>query len=781
MPSRSLPVHAADVAVRSATHMPAMLAYWDEQERCRYANDAYLAWFRRTPEEMDGVTLRELLGPLYALNERHIKGALRGEPQEFERRIPIADGTVRDSLATYTPDVVDGVVRGFVAHVVDVTEVKARLNRLREAEAVERVERATQAHTARLQWLMANVRVGILVQGRRSEVLACNPAAYDLLGLTEAQLMGASSLDPSWNVIHEDGTPFPGETHPVPVALATGRPVHDVVMGVWRPKHRDRVWLLVNADPQVTDAGEATEVICTFVDITERRQIERDLREARTRLDQAIQAGHVGLWDLDVATHRLHVSAEAKRSLGFAEDEIGDSLRVWMERVHPDDLARVRHDLRAWLRGELVDYEFAHRVRHRDGSWRHLLVRGSRRVDTDGRATRLEGATVDVTERVELEARLLRSQKLESIGRLAGGVAHDFNNLLTVIMAAAEGALHAERTGGSVQGDLEEIVRTSERAAALTHQLLAFSRRQVLTPAPVDLNDLMRGMTGMLRRLVPESVEMRWMLARGAAFVMADRAQVEQVVMNLVVNAVEAMPDGGHLTIGTEIALREGGPDARRGARVLLRVSDTGAGFDEATRQRIFEPFFTTKALGQNSGLGLATVYGVVKQSGGDIEVESTPGQGTTFTVTLPQVAAPAEGAARPEAPGPSGSETVLVVEDEEAVRRLLVRLLRDAGYETHAAAHGAEALEFLAEHPASVHLLVTDMVMPGMDGRELATRARSMRPDLGVLFTSGYTTDPAMSARVVGAGDAFLRKPYSRREMLHAVRRVLDASRSGT
>ena len=379
------------------------------------------------------------------------------------------------------------------------------------------------------------------------------------------------------------------------------------------------------------------------------------------------------------------------------------------------------------------------------------------------------------------EAQLLHAQKLEAIGRLAGGVAHDFNNIITAILGYCELMRLDSPRDDPRHGDLEEINAAAERAATLTRQLLAFSRRQVLDPQSLHLNEVVAEMDRMLRRLIGEDMELRTHLDPDLGWVRADLGQIEQVMMNLVVNARDAMPDGGMVTISTanvELgkdigAHLEGGP----GPHVMLAVSDTGCGMDADTRSRLFEPFFTTKPQGKGTGLGLATVYGIVRQSGGTIYVYSEPGRGSTFKIYLPEVAPPATRAARVSQPPPrlDGDETVLLVEDESAVRALARKVLETHGYTVLEADRGARALELSDAHRGVVHLLVTDVVMPEMGGREVAQQLARRRPDMRVLFMSGYTDDAVVLHGVLAADVAYLQKPFTPQGLLRKVRAVLD------
>ncbi len=384
-------------------------------------------------------------------------------------------------------------------------------------------------------------------------------------------------------------------------------------------------------------------------------------------------------------------------------------------------------------------------------------------------------------ERQDLEEKLRMSQKLEAIGKLAGGIAHDFNNLLSVINSYSEFAMDGLRPGDPVRDDIAEILAAGQRAAELTRQLLAFSRKQVLRPVVLNLNDVVRGMEGMLRRLIGEDIVLQTVLAADLAWVKADPSQIEQVVMNIAVNARDAMPRGGKLTIEScNVHIDETYADAhvsvKVGPHVMLSFTDTGEGMDEQTRLRVFEPFFTTKGAGKGTGLGLSTVYGIVKQSGGNVWVYSEPGRGTTFKVYLPAVDEVGDTLRflRPTAPR-GGSESVLVVEDEEAVRKLARRILESAGYRVFTAASGVEALAFAESHQGPIDLVLTDVVMPGMSGRQVASRLLAIRPAIKVLYMSGYTDNAIVHHGVLDDGTNFIGKPFTAADLTRKVREVLD------
>jgi nitrogen-specific signal transduction histidine kinase len=392
------------------------------------------------------------------------------------------------------------------------------------------------------------------------------------------------------------------------------------------------------------------------------------------------------------------------------------------------------------------------------------------------------GVLKDIGERRRLEEQLRQSQKMEAVGRLAGGIAHDFNNLLTVIAGRAQLILSRLRPEEPIHRDASLVRSTADRAAALTQQLLAFSRKQVLQPQVLNLNKVVTGMEPMLGRLIGEDIDLAVIPVEQPGRVKADPAQIEQVIVNLVVNARDAMPEGGRLTVETADVELDAASASRHfsvpaGAYVVLAVTDTGTGMDEATRTRVFEPFFTTKEPGKGTGLGLSTVYGIVKQSGGDIQLESEVGRGTRFKIYLPRVVEPAapEEARPVPAPVPRGDETVLLVEDEPEVRDLAREILEASGYTVLQACDPQDALLIAERHGGPIHLLLTDVIMPRQSGRALAERLRPLRPELQVLFMSGYTNEAIVRHGVLEPGTLFIQKPFTPEGLGRKVREALD------
>jgi len=467
------------------------------------------------------------------------------------------------------------------------------------------------------------------------------------------------------------------------------------------------------------------------------------------------------------------------RMYGF--DEADELLGTRLSDLHNVTDPVNREQIRAFIRGGYRVSDSETREHDREGRPRVFLNNVVGFVE-DGQLVRVWGTQRDVTEQRHLEEQFRQSQKMEAVGQLAGGIAHDFNNLLTAILGNTQLLLRELPPGDAMHGDVEEIRKASERAASLTRQLLAYSRRQMLQPEVLDLNVVMAEMDKMLRRLIGEHIDLVAVFAPDLGRVRADPNQIEQVIVNLAVNARDAMPDGGKLTIATaNVDLDETFAQAHLGSvpgsYAMLSVTDTGVGMDATVRAHLFEPFFTTKEVGKGTGLGLATVYGIVKQSGGYISVSSEPGHGSSFKIYLPRIATPAEPPAGAPKGGPApGSETVLVVEDEPAVLTLSRRALESQGYVVLAASDADAALRVVERHGGMIHLLLTDVVMPGLSGRELADRLSAQRPGIRVLYMSGYPGDAVVQHGTLPLGSAFLQKPFSPDGLARKVRDVLDA-----
>jgi len=500
-------------------------------------------------------------------------------------------------------------------------------------------------------------------------------------------------------------------------------------------------------------------------------------REELFRLISENAADMIAVVDAD--GKRLYNSPAYERILGYSAEELLKTSSL--EQVHPDDRPIVEEAARAARTGHGRTIQY--RMRHKDGSW-HVLESGASTVlNAHGQVEKLVIVNRDVSARKQLEEQFRQSQKMEAVGRLSGGVAHDFNNILGVIIGYAEFLQERMAPEDSLRGSVDEILKAGKRAASLTRQLLAFSRQQVLDPKVIDLNSIVLDMEKLMRRLIGEDIELSTPLSPDVGHVKADQGQLEQVIMNLAVNARDAMPQGGKLTISTENMVmdqefvRRYPYPVQPGPYICLTVTDSGIGMDAETKARAFEPFFTTKEKGKGTGLGLSTVYGVVKQSGGYIDIYSTPGKGTSFKIYLPRVddAIKAHGPLAGPAASFEGKETILLAEDEESLRKLTRTTLESLGYVVLEANDGVEALEVSEQHEGPIHLLLTDVVMPGMGGRTLAQELTRRRPETRIVYMSGYTGQAVGSQSPIEPGSDFLSKPFTRETLARKIREALD------
>ncbi len=520
------------------------------------------------------------------------------------------------------------------------------------------------------------------------------------------------------------------------------------------------------------------------------RERAQEGERAATRLRLALEAAHQGFYDLNVQTGEAEVSAEYATMLGYDAQGFRETNDAWIERLHPDDQQPVAAVYRDYIAGKLPEYRVEFRQRTKSGDWKWILSLGKIvERDAHGQPLRMLGTHTDITERKraeeekqKLQAQLTQAQKMESVGRLAGGVAHDFNNMLQAILGNASLAMDEVLPGGLAHECLGEIEKSAQRSADLTRQLLAFARKQTIAPRVLDLNDTVSRTLKMLQRLIGEDIDLVWLPRTNLWAVKIDPSQLDQILANFCVNSRDAIAGAGTVTIQTDNVTLDrkyaaGHPDFVPGDYVVLVVKDTGKGMDADTRSHLFEPFFTTKEVGKGTGLGLATVFGIVKQNHGLIHVESQLGQGTTFKVYFPRVEAEAaEEEPPPPGRGVGGTETVLLVEDEEQILNLGRRVLSQHGYTILAAATPQDALALAAEHFGPIHLLITDVVMPGMNGKALFERLHASRADLRCLFMSGYTADVIAHHGVLDEGVEFLQKPFTLQTIAHRVRKVLDA-----
>ena len=722
---------------------------------------------------------------LYAMNAAELT-----HPDDLERHTKLYGAVARGELAGFRLEKRYLCKGGRVAWVnVNLTALhEPSGNPRRLIAAVEDItERRTAAHELELQMSAFQAADnGIVITDPAGVVIRVNRSVSKLTGYDESEVVGRTLS-----------------------FLRPGNQPADVLRSIWETIGSGRAWRgeivnrrkdgsIYHEDVTITpvrdERGEITNFIAIKNDVTERNRAAAALADAKEQQRIALDAAGLGTWRHDIANGRMLLDARAMAHLGFDRPEVRAA--DVFARVHPEDRAAVRDSVLASQdpRGD-GKHTGESRVVLPSGDVRWLSVSVQARFEGEASQRRAVSTIVtsrDITDARRAEQRqrdteeqLRAAQKMEAVGRLAGGVAHDFNNLLSVILSYSEVASMGLPEGDPMRADFHEIIQAAQRAEALTSQLLAFSRHQVWRPQSVDLNELVQGIGKMLRRLIGEDIELEVVAAPDLFRTRADPGQIEQVLMNLAVNSRDAMPDGGRLVISmTNVqvdAARAPALQVEPGAYIELSVADTGCGMDAVTLARVFDPFFTTKAIGKGTGLGLSTVYGIVHQGGGGIVAESVPGAGATFRIYLkrddgqelrtPQSVEPHRAS--------QGGQTVLVVEDEEALRKVVQRVLTAAGYKVLVAANAGEALLLGEQRGAEVSLVLTDVIMPGLNGRQLVQRLFPRCPSAKVMFMSGYTDDAIERLNVLGHD--FLRKPFSGETLVRKVRAVLGCAAPDT
>jgi len=742
----------------------------DADGRTTYANRRMAAMLGVAPEAMLG---RDVYAFVDAASIDEARACIarqrHGLVESYELTLRRGDGAPLRALlsATGLRDARGGF-GGVVALVSDVSER-------------DRTEAALRESEARYADIAANIPGMVYQFAYRAD----GTAGYNFVSEGARAMFGVEPddvlRDPQalLGLIHPDDYPaFRAGAREVATTLAPFRWEGRVTLA----SGEERIIQVAARARPVPEGGVVSDGV--VLDVTETRLAARRLAEREAHLRLALDAADIVVWERDLRTDRVVFGVPLGSGPGAGRPIVERDYADFIAAVHPDDRDKVvaANAAAAETGGE---FTVAYRIADGDGRMKSRETRGRVLAGVAGAPPRMIGVTLDVTGRAQLEAQLRQAQKMEAIGLLAGGVAHDFNNLLTVITASARFAREALRTDLHVLEDLAAIDGAAGRAAQLTRQLLAFSRKQLLRPQRLDVDDVVRRVAPLLRRLIGEDIEVLAIPTPALPPVLADAGQLEQVLINLAINARDAMPQGGRLVLGTRCVTVTPEEAAHRGVAIApgpyvrLTVRDTGSGMDERTLGRVFEPFFTTKEPGKGTGLGLSTVYGIVKQSGGFVWVTSVPGAGTTFEIDLP-VAPPA-----PEAVGATdtparaaaalASGTVLLVEDDAAVRAVTRRILARQGYTVLEAPHGAAALDVIEAHEGRIDLVLTDVVMPEMSGRVFADEVARRSPGLRVLFMSGYPDYEIFRSGLLTPGRAFLEKPFTTECLLRTVRDALD------
>jgi len=744
----------------------------------KYKSPNIERWFGWKPEDLVGSEGWETVHPDDVdLLQKEFSALLEADnaTTKVVYRYKCKDGTFKWIELIAINCINNPAINGVLLNYHDVTVKKQAEEVLRESETKHRR-------------LIQNLNVGVVVHSPDTRILLFNPLSCTLLGLTPEQMDGRAAMDPQWSFVNENGETMALHDYPVYQVLANRAPLVDFVLGIDRPENSGRTWVSCNAYPEFNEKQQIQQVVVTFADITERKRAEDALHtksEEQSWLLKSMMNAFVlfdSVFDAkgNFVSYRFrYINDTYERITGVKQEEVfGKTVHeVWPET----EASWVENYGSVAMTGKTLSFDMFHKP-----TAKHYHCTVYRPWDINEQFCVVSD---DITERKQVEeekeklhAQLAQAQKMESVGRLAGGVAHDFNNMLGVILGHAEMALDQVDPAQPLFDDLHEVRKAAERSAELTRQLLTFARKQIIAPKVIDLNETVEGMLKMLRRLIGEDIDLAWLPGNNLKPVKVDPSQIDQILVNLCVNARDAIEDVGKVTIETGTAAFDETYCADnagfvQGEYVLLAVSDNGCGMDTETLGHLFEPFFTTKEMGKGTGLGLATVYGAVKQNNGFIKVYSEPGLGTTFKVYLPQhevrTASPLSNQSS-GLPAERGHETILLVEDEPSILKMTTMMLEKQGYTVVPAPTPGEAIRLAHEHIGRIDLLMTDVVMPEMNGRDLAGNLLSFYPDLKRLFMSGYTANVIAHHGVLDEGVHFIQKPFSRKDLAAKLREAL-------
>ncbi len=732
----------------------------------QFVNRAYLAMFGYdSNDDLINKPILDVIAPCsHAMVRDYAMRRSRGEsvPTCYELKGLRKDGTEFDMEANVSAYTLDGEMNT-VSILRDITKRK-------RAEADLHRTETNLAHAQRI------AHIGSWQYDPHTQMPAWSAEMFRIFGLDP--LLGPPSYERHRDLIHPDD--WERFDAAVRGAVGEGRG-YELELRIVRPDGSVRN-IITHCEASCGKSEGAGGLIGTVQDITERKQVEGSLRTAEKRFRNLLETVQLAAVILDRNANITFCNDYFLDLTGWSKDEVLN--RSWFDLFLPEDTkVEVRSVFEGAVSGGPFPLHYENPVVTRDGARLLIVWDNSVLRDNEGRVIAVASIGTDVTEHRKLEAQLLQSQKMESIGRLAGGVAHDFNNMLTAIIGCASLISLKLNDPVQIKAYIDEILRSSQRASDLTQSLLAFARKQIMKPSPVDLNNIISGLENMLQRLIGEDIELKTVLYPGAVTVMADKTQMGQVIMNLCTNARDAMPEGGLLEIETGIIVadkhyRWNHLFEMEGKYAFIFLSDTGMGMDGETRARIFEPFFTTKEAGKGTGLGLSIVYGIVKQHGGYVNVYSEPGKGATFKIylpVLPDKSEHKEGERADAMPG-AGSETVLLAEDENSVRTIVKTILEEYGYNVIEAVNGEEAVQAFQKNRERIDIVLLDVIMPGKNGKAAFDEMKGVKPDIKVLFMSGYTDDIISSRNgVIGDGVEFIAKPVEPGRLLKKLRSMLD------
>lgn len=685
--------------------------------------------------------------------------------EELKRRLANAEGALH-ALRSGQADTIAGEQGNLVVCLAEAVD------KLRESQAM--LARTEQiAHLGSWEWEIAGDRVRWSAELFR--IFQRDPALGAPSFAEHRDLYVAEDMDRLEQAVVrcvDDGIPYELELRAI---RGDGEIRHCVARG------------LAGIDSE----GKIRRLFGSLQDITDRKLSELLINKQQRELELTLDATTDGIWYWDFLNNEFRFSSGYYAMLGYEANEFPADFENWKSRIHPDDLDQAISVAAEYLKTKPDVYQNEFRMLTKKGDYRWISVHAKVvERDDQGKAIRMIGSHHDITERkqaenerAKLEAQLRQSHKMESVGRLAGGVAHDFNNMLGVILGHTELAMDCVTTREPIYEDLMEIFNAARRSADITRQLLAFARKQTIAPVVIDLNATIEGMLKMLRRLIGEDIDLAWLPETTLWPVKMDPSQIDQILANLCVNARDAIAGVGKLTIETGTAIFDEADclahaEYVAGEYVLLAVSDNGCGMDSQTLDNLFEPFYTTKELGRGTGLGLATVYGIVKQNQGFINVYSEPGKGTTFRIYIPAYKE-SRVQAQPEKvlviPGARENETILLVEDEPSILKMTTTMLERMGYTVFPSSTPEQAIKTAREHGGEIHLLMTDVVMPGMNGRDLAENLLAIYPNIKRLFMSGYTANVIAHHGILDEGVQFIQKPFSKKNLAIKIRKALD------